>query len=248
MNVLEIMELFYQEFPVIIAGPCAIEDEEILKKTAFGIAGKAQFLRGGAFKPRLSPYSFQGLGFEGIDLLQKIGRATNLITVTEVLDTEHVEYISSAIDVIQIGSRNMHNTALLKKIGQTQNPILLKRGLSATIEEWKNAAEYIINEGNENIILCERGIRTFETATRNTLDLNAVALLKLTTDFPVIVDPSHGTGIRELVLPMSLAALSCGANGLMIEVHCNPSIAFCDGEQSLNLKEFDELVSIINKE
>lgn len=228
---------------LIIAGPCAVESEQQLLTTARAVKKTgATMLRGGAFKPRTSPHSFQGLGEAGLKILAKAKKETSLPIVTEVMDTRDVSLIATYADVLQIGARNMQNFSLLKEVGKTRKTILLKRGLSATIEEWLLAAEYVKKEGNSDILLCERGIRTFETATRNTLDLNAVALLKQTTGYRVIVDPSHGTGRRDLVLPMSKAALAAGADGLIIEVHPDPERALSDGPQSLNFKTFEKLM------
>ncbi|MFA7467762.1 MAG: 3-deoxy-7-phosphoheptulonate synthase [Desulfotomaculaceae bacterium] len=227
----------------IVAGPCAVETKEQLYAAARAVqkAG-ATVLRGGTYKPRTSPYSFQGLEEEGLHLLAEAGAETGLATVTEVVDEESMRAAARYVDILQIGARNMQNFRLLRLAGQVKKPILLKRGLSATVEEWLMAAEYIVSSGNENVILCERGIRTFETSTRNTLDLSAVALDKTLTHLPVIVDPSHATGKRELVGAMSRAAVAAGADGLIIEVHPDPSVALCDGPQSLNPEEFDELM------
>ncbi|RQD77750.1 MAG: 3-deoxy-7-phosphoheptulonate synthase [Candidatus Syntrophonatronum acetioxidans] len=231
---------------IVMAGPCAVESEEQLMRTAWEVkkAG-ARVLRGGAFKPRSSPYSFQGLGKEGLKILRKASREVGLATVTEVIDTRDVEMVSSYVDILQLGSRNMQNFQLLQEVGKSHKPVLLKRGMSATIQEWLLAAEYIMKEGNHQVILCERGIRTFETLTRNTLDLNAVALVKDICHLPVVVDPSHGTGIKELVLPMGKAALMAGADGLIIEVHINPHCALADGKQSLTPGEFQEVMEEI---
>ena len=247
-GLLELKDIFDDNKITIMAGPCAIENEDFLYETAIGVKNAgAKVLRGGAFKPRTSPFDFQGLGYPALKMLKKVSEEVGLFSVTEVLDTKDVELVASYADILQIGSRNMGNTALLKEAGKTQKPILLKRGMASTIEEWILATQYISEEGNNNIIMCERGIRTFETATRNTLDLNAVALLKQKVDFPVIVDPSHGTGVRDLVNPMSCASIFAGADGLMIEVHCSPENALCDGKQSLTIKEFKILVNGLNK-
>ena len=199
-------------------------------------------LRGGAFKPRTSPYDFQGLGFEGFKILKDIREEFNMPVVSEVLDTRHVEKALDYIDMIQIGSRNMYNYPLLKEVGNMDRPVLLKRGMSATIEEWIKASEYIELGGNHKIIFCERGIRAFDPYTRNVLDLMAVPIIQEKTKYPIIVDPSHGTGRRELVLPATNAAKAIGANGIMIEIHPNPAMALSDGEQSLNFGEFEELL------
>ncbi|MCW6159161.1 MAG: 3-deoxy-7-phosphoheptulonate synthase [Thermoplasmatales archaeon] len=228
---------------VVIGGPCSVESEEQLLDTARKVkeAG-ADMLRGGAFKPRTSPYSFQGLGLKGLKLLEKAKDETGLPIVTEVMDTRDVGWASEYIDVLQIGARNMQNFSLLKEVGKVNKPILLKRGMNSTIEEWLSSAEYILNEGNPNVILCERGIRTFETYTRNTLDLSAVPALKELTHLPVIVDPSHGTGKVSLIEPMSLASVASGADGLIIEVHRDPSVALSDKDQALIPTQFAELV------
>jgi 3-deoxy-7-phosphoheptulonate synthase len=210
-------------------------------------AGGASILRGGAFKPRSSPYNFQGLGEEGLKLLSIIRKETGLPVVTEVMDTRQVELVASYADMIQIGSRNMQNYPLLKEAGMCHKPVLLKRGMMATIEEFLLAAEYILNQGNEQVVLCERGIRTFETSTRNTLDLSAVPMLKRLSHLPVIVDPSHGTGLRWMVPSMSKAAIAVGADGLIVEVHYKPEEAICDGYQSLSLDEFDLLMADLKK-
>jgi 3-deoxy-7-phosphoheptulonate synthase len=233
---------------VIIAGPCAVESREQLFETARAVKTYgAGILRGGAFKPRSSPYSFQGLGEEGLKLLAEVRTETGLPVVTEVMDTRQVELVASYADMLQVGSRNMQNFPLLKEVGMSKKPILLKRGMMATIEEFLLAAEYILSQGNDRIVLCERGIRTFETSTRNTLDLSAVPMLKRLTHLPVIVDPSHGTGIRWLVPPMAKAALAAGADGLIMEVHFKPEEALCDGYQSLSLQEFSELMIELRK-
>ncbi|HEY8488193.1 MAG TPA: 3-deoxy-7-phosphoheptulonate synthase [Thermaerobacter sp.] len=228
----------------IIAGPCSVESEAgILEIAGFlrRVGGAA--LRGGAFKPRTSPYSFQGLGEEGLRLLRRAREATGLPVVTEVMAPEQVEQVAAYADVLQIGARNMQNFPLLQAVGRTRKPVLLKRGFMATVEEWLLAAEYILAEGNPHVILCERGIRTFETSTRNTLDLNAVAVAKTLTHLPVIVDPSHGTGHREYVIPMARAAIAAGADGLIVEVHPRPDQALSDGAQSLDFAQFEQLVA-----
>jgi len=232
---------------VVMAGPCAVESETQIMTTAIAIkkAG-AHMLRGGAFKPRSSPYSFRGMGEEALKLMAKARTETGLPIVTEVMTPTDVALVAEYADLLQIGARNMQNYQLLEEVGRSQRPVLLKRGLSATFEEWMLSAEYIMNQGNHNIILCERGIRTFETATRNTLDLNAVALAKKRTHLPIIVDPSHGTGKWYLVQPLALAGLAAGADGLMIEVHPDPDKATSDGPQSLTLEHFDELMPKIN--
>jgi 3-deoxy-7-phosphoheptulonate synthase len=233
---------------VIIAGPCAIESREQLFETAKSVkADGGRILRGGAFKPRTSPYNFQGLGEEGLRLLGSIKEETGLPVVTEVMDTRQVGLVSEYADMLQVGSRNMQNYPLLKEVGMTRKPVLLKRGMMATIEEFLLAAEYILNQGNEQVVLCERGIRTFETSTRNTLDLAAVPMLKHLTHLPVIVDPSHGTGLRWMVPAMARAAIAAGADGLIMEVHYNPEGAICDGYQSLNPPEFKHLMTELKR-
>jgi 3-deoxy-7-phosphoheptulonate synthase len=232
----------------IIAGPCAVESREQLLQTAETVKRSgAVILRGGAFKPRSSPYNFQGLGEEGIKMLRDTRKATGLPFVTEVMDTRQVELVSEYADMLQVGSRNMHNYPLLREVGMQKKPVLLKRGMMATIEEFLLAAEYILNQGNEQVILCERGIRTFETTTRNTLDLSAIPMLKYLSHLPVIVDPSHGTGHSWMVPTMSKAAIAAGADGLIIEVHYDPDKALCDGHQSLNPDAFAELMTDLNK-
>lgn len=225
----------------MIAGPCSVESEAQIVEVAQAVkASGANLLRGGAFKPRTSPYAFQGMGAEGIRLLLKAKEATGLPIVTEIMNISTLDLFAD-VDVIQVGARNMQNFDLLKELGKTKKPILLKRGLANTIQELLMSAEYIMSEGNEKVILCERGIRTFETATRNTLDLSAVAVLHKLTHLPVVVDPSHATGKAELVPPMALAATAAGADGIMVEVHNNPAAALCDGAQSLTPAQFDEL-------
>ncbi|HEY3059035.1 MAG TPA: 3-deoxy-7-phosphoheptulonate synthase [Chloroflexota bacterium] len=228
---------------VVMAGPCSVESREQLLRTADSVAASgASFLRGGAFKPRSSPYAFQGLGVDGLSLLEEGRRLTGLPIITEVMEPGQVDRVAQSADILQIGARNMQNFPLLREIGRTRRPTMLKRGLSATIEEWLMAAEYIMSEGNPNVILCERGIRTFETATRNTLDLSAIPLIKRMSHLPIIADPSHGTGHRYLVEPMALAAAAAGADGLIIEVHPEPDSALSDGPQSLTLDGFDQLM------
>ena len=225
----------------MIAGPCSVESEAQIVEVAQAVkASGANLLRGGAFKPRTSPYAFQGMGAEGIRLLLKAKEATGLPIVTEIMNISTLDLFAD-VDVIQVGARNMQNFDLLKELGKTKKPILLKRGLANTIQELLMSAEYIMSEGNEKVILCERGIRTFETATRNTLDLSAMAVLHNLTHLPVVVDPSHATGKAELVPPMAMAAAAAGADGIMVEVHNNPAAALCDGAQSLTPAQFDEL-------
>lgn len=227
---------------VIMSGPCAVESEEQVLETAKAIkTAGAQILRGGAYKPRTSPYSFQGLEEDGLKLMKEAGEETGLATVCEVTSLEAIEAAVKYVDMLQIGARNMQNFYLLKEAGKSGLPVLLKRGLSATITEWLNAAEYIMAEGNPSVVLCERGIRTFETATRNTLDLSAIPVLKEKSHLPVIVDPSHATGVRSYVGPLAKAAVAAGADGLMIETHPNPATALSDGPQSLTFPQFDSL-------
>jgi 3-deoxy-7-phosphoheptulonate synthase len=228
---------------VVIAGPCSVESEEMVMQLALlAKEAGAQILRGGAFKPRTSPYAFQGMGKEGLKLLAAAREATGLAIVTEVLKPEDVDLIAEYADMLQIGARNMQNFALLKRVGEVGKPVLLKRGMASTIQEFLMAAEYILSEGNYNVVLCERGIRTFEPATRFTLDLNAVPVLRKLTHLPVIVDPSHGTGHWEYVAPMAKAGIACGADGLMIEMHMRPEIAVSDGIQSLKPEVFLQLM------
>ena len=227
----------------VMAGPCAVENEEQLMTIAREVkkAG-AQFVRGGAYKPRTSPYSFQGLEEEGLKYMAKAGREFGLKTICEVISAEAIDAAVKYVDMIQIGARNMQNFQLLREAGQSGLPVLLKRGLAATIDEWLNAAEYIISAGNPNVVLCERGIRTFETSTRNTLDLSAVPVIKEKSHLPIIVDPSHATGVYSYVSPLAKAAVACGADGLMIEVHNDPAHALSDGPQSLTFENFDRLM------
>ena len=231
----------------MIAGPCSVESEEQIIEVANAVkAAGATMLRGGAFKPRTSPYDFQGMKAEGIELLLEAKKATGLPIVTEIMNANHLPLFED-VDVIQVGARNMQNFELLKELGKTNKPILLKRGLANTIKEWLMSAEYIMAGGNENVILCERGIRTYETYTRNTLDLSAVPLLRGLTHLPIIVDPSHATGVSKLVLPMACAATAAGADGLMIEVHNNPAKALCDGAQSLTPEQFEKVADKVMK-
>ena len=228
---------------LVIAGPCSVESEEQILATAKAVkAAGANMLRGGAYKPRTSPYSFQGLGRVGLQYLSKAGMETGLPIITEVVDTRDVYLISEYTDVLQIGARNMQNFSLLIEVGKVKKPVLLKRGMNATIEEWLNCAEYILNAGNPNVILCERGIRTMETYTRNTLDLSAVAAVKGLTHLPVVVDPSHATGRTELIRPMTLSAIMAGCDGLEIEVHSSPNEALSDKEQQLTPMQFSDLM------
>ena len=231
----------------LIAGPCSVESKEQIIEVAEKVkASGANILRGGAFKPRTSPYDFQGLGNDGLKLLLEAKKATGLPIVTEIMNLNHIDLFED-VDFIQGGARNMQNFDLLKELGKTNKPILLKRGLANTIKEFLMSAEYIMSEGNENIVLCERGIRTYETATRNTLDLSAVPMLKSLSHLPVVVDPSHATGINWMVEPMALAAAACGADGIMIEVHNNPVCALCDGAQSLTPEQFDTVARKVMK-
>ncbi len=231
---------------VIIAGPCSVESEEQMIQTAVAVkrAG-ADMLRGGAFKPRTSPYAFQGLGLQGLKILARARDATGLPFATEVLDTRDVSWVAEFADVIQIGARNMQNFSLLKEVGKLQKPVLLKRGMYSTLEEWLNCAEYVMNEGNPQVILCERGIRSFETYTRNTLDLSAVPAVKELSHLPVITDPTHGTGKVSLIEPMSLASVAAGADGVIVEVHRNPQEALSDKDQALTPEQFSEIVKKI---
>ncbi|MGH7559409.1 MAG: 3-deoxy-7-phosphoheptulonate synthase [Gemmatimonadales bacterium] len=227
----------------VIAGPCAVESEAQMRDTARAVkAAGAHALRGGAYKPRTSPYSFQGLGRHALEILRTVSAETGLPTVTEVVDVGDVELVDGYADAFQSGARNMQNYRLLQALGRSRKPVILKRGMAAKVEDLLLAAEYILAEGNPHVILCERGITTFETATRNTLDLNAIPLIKQRSHLPVLVDPSHGTGLRELVAPMAKAALACGADGLLVEVHCDPPNALSDGRQSLFPAQFESLM------
>jgi len=229
---------------IVIAGPCSAESEEQVEATAAAVkrAG-AKALRGGAFKPRSSPYSFQGLGEEGLRLLKSAADRHNLKLVSEIMDISQLELMEKYVDILQVGARNMQNFTLLRELGRSRNPILLKRGISATIEEWLLSAEYILAGGNTSVILCERGIRTFESYTRNTLDISAIPVVKKLSHLPVFVDPSHGTGMRDKVAPMARAAVAAGADGLLIEVHCDPDHALSDGAQSMFPSQFDRLMA-----
>jgi 3-deoxy-7-phosphoheptulonate synthase len=234
------------EHLALMAGPCSVESEAQMFEVAGRVAkAGATVLRGGAYKPRTSPYSFRGLGEEGLKILRRAADANGLAVVSEVLDTELVPLVARYADILQVGARNMQNFALLRAVGHAEKPVLLKRGLAATIKEWLMSAEHIVAQGNSQVILCERGIRTFETYTRNTLDLNAVPIVKELSHLPVIVDPSHGTGIRDKVAPMGRAAVAAGADGLIIEVHQDPDNALSDGDQSLWPDQYDDLVAQI---
>jgi 3-deoxy-7-phosphoheptulonate synthase len=233
---------------ILIAGPCAIENIQTLRETATQVKNNgAHILRAGAFKPRTSPYSFQGLGKEGLEILKSVSEELNIPTITEVIDPRDVELVSKYTDILQIGARNMQNFNLLKEVGQTKKPVLLKRGLSSTIKEFLMSAEYIVSEGNFNVILCERGIRTFEDSTRNTLDITCVPLVKQLSHLPIIVDPSHATGKWSLVGPAAKAAVAIGADGILIEVHPRPEEAFSDGNQSLLPERFGTLIGELQK-
>ena len=227
----------------LIAGPCSVESEEQICMIAEGVKSHgATMLRGGAYKPRTSPYSFQGMETEGLELLDIARKKTGLPVISEITSPTHIEEFLDKVDVFQVGARNMQNFEMLKELGKTDKPVLIKRGLSNTMEELLMAAEYVMNGGNENIILCERGIRTFETATRNTLDISVVPMLKRMTHLPVVVDPSHSSGIAWMVEPLAKAAVAVGADGIMIEVHNNPAAALCDGKQSITIDEFGQIV------
>ena len=229
---------------IVMAGPCSAETDEQVDAAAAAVkrAG-AKILRGGAFKPRSSPYSFQGLGEEGLRMLRDAAKAENLVLVTEVMDLSQIELIEKYADIFQVGARNMQNFTLLRELGHTRKPVLLKRGISATIEEWLLSAEYVLSGGNSDVILCERGIRTFETATRNTFDISAIPVVKKLSHLPIIADPSHGAGRRDMVAPMARAAVAAGADGLIIEVHCDPDHALSDGAQSMFPSQFDRLMA-----
>ncbi|MCF7861601.1 3-deoxy-7-phosphoheptulonate synthase [Candidatus Woesearchaeota archaeon] len=232
----------------LMAGPCAIESREQLFRAAEEVKKSgAKVLRGSAYKPRTSPYSFQGLGEEGLKLLAEAKQKFGLVVETEVMDTRQVDLVAKYVDIVRVGTRNMQNFDLLKEVGKLNKPVILKRGMSATIKEWLMAAEYIMSEGNKEVILCERGIRTFETETRNSLDMCSIPMIKQLSHLPIIVDPSHSTGKRELVKPMSLASLAAGAHGLIIEVHPCPQEALCDGNQSLTPEMFEDIMVMIRK-
>lgn len=229
---------------VVIAGPCAVESEEQLLSTAQAVkAAGATILRGGAFKPRTSPYQFRGLGESGLKILAQAGKETQMPIITEVMSPDHVDLVAKYTDILQIGARNMQNFVLLDEVGKTKKPVLLKRGLSSNIQEWLLAAEYILVQGNEQVILCERGIRTFESYTRNTMDVSAIPIIEKVSHLPIIADPSHATGKWYLVLPLALAAVAAGADGLLIEVHPNPDLALADGPQSLTFDNFRLLMA-----
>lgn len=232
----------------VMAGPCSVESIDQLREAARAVkAGGAEFLRGGAFKPRTSPYDFQGLAENGLKMLRQVADEEGLKVVTEIVDKDDIELVGEYADLYQVGARNMQNFQLLKALGKAVKPVMLKRGLSATISEWLNAAEYIMAGGNENVILCERGIRTYENFTRNTLDLSAVAAVKELSHLPIIVDPSHGTGRWEMVRPMARAAVAAGCDGLIIEVHPHPEVALSDGDQSLTPKNFNSVMNELGK-
>lgn len=232
----------------VMAGPCSVESEQGMRSIARKLKKVgATVLRGGAFKPRTSPYDFQGLGEEGLKYLSAAGKEFGLATITEVMDPRDLELICPYVDILQIGARNMQNFSLLKEVGKTKKPVMLKRGMSATVKEWLMSAEYILSNGNFDVMLCERGIRTFETATRNTMDINAIPLVKQLSHLPVIADPSHGTGVRDLVASIAQASVAAGCDGLMIEVHENPEEAFSDGSQSLTPKSFTGLMNSLEK-
>ena len=227
---------------LIIAGPCSVENEEITTKIArFLLENNIEYLRAGAFKPRTSPYTFQGLEMKGLEILRRVKEETGIKTVVEIMDANLLDYYIEHVDIIQVGARNMQNFSLLKALGKTNKPILLKRGFGSSINEWLFAAEYILNEGNNNIILCERGIKTFETMTRNTLDISSVPIVKGITKIPVLVDPSHSSGRRDLILPLSRAAIAVGADGIMVEVHCDPNKAKSDQDETIDFETFKQL-------
>lgn len=247
INTDENSKLIVKENKLVMAGPCAIESYEQLLETAKFVKSKgANILRGGAYKPRTSPNSFQGLKEEGLEILKAVKKETGMPVITELMDARELDKLYEVADIIQIGSRNMQNFSLLTEVGKQDKPVMLKRGLSSTISEWIGAAEYIAIGGNQKIIMCERGIRTYNDYTRNTLDLAAVPIIQKETGLPVVVDPSHATGIRYLVKPMSIASLAAGADGIMVEVHPDPINALSDGMQSLHFNEFEDLMNSIN--
>jgi 3-deoxy-7-phosphoheptulonate synthase len=231
---------------VLMAGPCTIESEEQMVKTAAAVrAAGARVMRGGAFKPRTSPYSFQGLGEEGLKLMRRVADAHGLLVISEIMDKSQIALMDRYVDIFQVGARNMQNYALLRELGQVERPVLVKRGLAATVDEWLMSAEYVMSGGNDRVIVCERGVRAYETYTRNTLDLNAVAVAKAISHLPVIVDPSHAAGVRDKVVPLARAAIATGADGLLVEVHHDPESAICDGPQSLFPQQFEALAAQI---
>jgi 3-deoxy-7-phosphoheptulonate synthase len=231
---------------VLMAGPCTIESEEQMVKTAAAVrAAGARVMRGGAFKPRTSPYSFQGLGEEGLKLMRRVADAHGLLVISEIMDKSQIALMDRYVDIFQVGARNMQNYPLLRELGKVERPVLVKRGLAATVDEWLMSAEYVISGGNDRVMVCERGVRAYETYTRNTLDLNAVAVAKSISHLPVIVDPSHAAGVRDKVVPLARAAIATGADGLLVEVHHDPERAICDGPQSLFPQQFEALASQI---
>ena len=231
---------------VLMAGPCTIESEEQMVRTAGAVrAAGARVMRGGAFKPRTSPYSFQGLGEEGLKLMRRVADAHKLLVISEIMDKSQIGLMDRYVDIFQVGARNMQNYPLLRELGKVERPVLVKRGLAATVDEWLMSAEYVISGGNDRVLVCERGIRAYETYTRNTLDLNAVAVAKSISHLPVIVDPSHAAGVRDKVVPLARAAIATGADGLLVEVHYDPERAICDGQQSLYPEEFAALAKQI---
>ena len=233
---------------VLMAGPCTIESEEQMVRTAAAVrAAGARVLRGGAFKPRTSPYSFQGLGEEGLKLIRRVADANGLLVISEIMDKSQIGLMERYVDILQVGARNMQNFSLLRELGKTEKTVLVKRGLSATVDEWLMSAEYVISGGNDRVIVCERGIRAYETYTRNTLDLNAVAVAKSLSHLPVIVDPSHAVGVRDKVVPLARAAIAAGADGLLVEVHNDPERAICDGQQSLFPEQFHALAKQVRQ-
>lgn len=245
---IEIGKKIISEEPVFFAGPCSVEDLDTMRNIARNLKSLGvDVLRGGAFKPRTSPYDFQGLKDEGLEILRVIKKEFQMMVSTEILDVRDIEKAMDVVDIIQIGSRNMYNYVLLEEVGKLGKPVILKRGFSATVNEWVNAAEYILNTGNDQVILCERGIRTFETTTRNTLDLNSVAYLKKNSRLPVLVDPSHGTGVRDLVKPMALAGIMAGAEGLLIETHVEPDQACSDSQQTIGIHTLEEIMHHTNE-